>query len=190
MEEYEERTEKLSVPKNVGTEGFIKTLRTILSLPRVQRIEINAAGEVIYDRIVKAGEGSLPPVDFSVLEPWAIIRNGELEEMECDFNESAPIIISRLFNKIAQEGLVPVAFVVGANTNFWDWHLNTAGVSLSRHSSAYGLPLLSDRSVPDHSLILSAAYTRGSSLSQCHRFIAVGMHAADETPTEDEVQIL
>lgn len=194
MEGYEERTDSIRVPKNTGVDGFLKTLRRVLTLPRVQVINIDSSGMVSYTRIVREGEPPEPvDLDFSDLSPWSIVRNGTLEEFTVPHDAPATATIARLFNLLTQESLVPVAWVTGANSDFWAWHEETAGVRLTRQNMAYGVPIYTDREVPDHSLILCAAYTKGTTLVGCHRFLVVSMASfggQGEPPAETEVSIL
>lgn len=190
MEGYQERSSSISVPKNTGIEGFLRTLKGILTLPRVQSVNIDATGKINYTRYVREGETDNPiGVDYTGLDPWSIIRNGELEELTRHTEAPAPYVIAVMFNRIAREGLVPVAFATGADSDFWRWHERTADIELSRTSSAYGLPIFTDRQMPDHSLVLCAAFVKGS-LVDCHRFLSVSMGVIDLTPPETSVSIL
>jgi hypothetical protein len=192
MEGYEEKTSSVTVPKNTGVEGFMRTLRGILELRNVQSIAIDARGTVSYTRYVRQGETPVQlAVDYTSVEPWAIIRNGELEEVDTRGLPAASVV-ALLFNRVASEGLVPIAFASGAGTFFWSWHEETSGIRLSRRGQVYGLPLYIDRQMPDHSLVLCAAHVRGS-LVDCHRFLTVTMAlplSVQAIPPPTEVQIL
>lgn len=193
MEGYEERTSSISVPKNTGIDGFLKTLRSVLDLTRVQTIKIDSSGKVTYTRIVREGEGSSPlEVDFADLQPWGIIRNGEIEEFIEHGRHPAPVTIARMFDMLTRESLIPIALVTGSNSIFWAWHEETSGVRLVKQNMAYGIPIYPDREVPDHALILCAAYTKGTTLVGCHRFLSVSMASYGDqyTPPETEVSIL
>lgn len=183
MEGYEEKTSLVTVPKNTGIEGFLRAVRGVLALPFVQGIQIDAKGALRYTRYVKAGESEAPlAVNYEGLDPWSIIRNGVLEEITHEPGDSATSIIAYMFDFIAREGLVPTAFASGAGSHFWQWHSVTAGVELGRKTTAYGLPFLTDRQMPDHSLVLCAAYIRGGSLVDCHRFLMTGMTTGERVP--------
>lgn len=189
MDGYAEKTSSVAVPKNTGIDGFLKTLRTILALPRVQTISIDAKGKVSYMRYVREGETDVPlNVEYAGLEPWNIIRNGQIEEIDLDPATPAPAVISVMFNRVAREGLVPIAFATGAGSHFWKWHERTSGVSLSKTTTVYGLPLFTDRQMPDHALVMCAAFVKGS-LVDCHRFLNVSM-GIDYEPPETSVSIL
>jgi len=189
MSAYQEKTNSVVVPKNTGVEGFIKTLRGILSLPRVQSINIDAKGKVQYTRYVREGETDSPlGVDYTNIEPWSIIRNGHLDELNYRNGEPATNVIAAMFDKVACEGLTPIAFATGADTDLWSWHQRTAGVTLTKTNSIYGLPVYMDRQMPDYSLVLCAAYVKGG-LSDCHRFISTSMGADPGVP-ETTVSIL
>jgi hypothetical protein len=190
MDGYEEKTSSISVPKNTGVEGFLKTIRGILTLPRVRGIAIDVSGKVSYTRYVREGEPDTPvPVDYTGLDPWSIIRNGELEEMPYELGTPSTSVIAAMFNRITREGLIPVAFASGADSHFWRWHEKTSGLSLVKKTSAYGLPIYTDRQMPDYSLVLCASYVRGN-LIDCHRFLSVSMGVVDFAPPETHVSIL
>jgi len=183
MDGYQEKTSSVSVPKNTGIDGFLKTLRTILLLPRVQTISIDAKGKVSYMRYVREGEPDTAiDVDYTGLEPWSVIRNGHLDEIALNGDEPAPSVLAAMFNKVACEGLVPVAFATGADTAFWSWHKRTSGVDLAKTATVYGLPLYTDRQLPDYSLVICASYIRGS-LVDCHRFIKATMGTEFAAPS-------
>lgn len=190
MDTYEQKTSSISVPKSTGVEGFLKTLRSILTLPRVQSINIDASGKVSYTRYVRDGEpDNAVGVDYTGLEPWSIIRNGDLDELSYEPGLPAPSVIASMFNRVTSEGLVPVAFATGAGSHLWKWHEDTSGVRLVHKASAYGLPILTDRQMPDYSLVLCAAFVRGS-LVDCHRFISASMGVTEFEPPETNVSIL
>lgn len=187
---YAERSHSISVPKNTGIDGFLRTLRSILVLPRVQSINIDSTGAVRYTRYVHEEETDHPvAVDYEDLEPWGVIRNGDLEEVSIPIS-SASSVISYMLNKVTQEGLVPAAFAIGVNSALWAWHERTSGVRLTQKSGMlYGLPVYTDRQIPDTRLILCGAYVRGG-LINCHRFIATSMSEPVSTPPQTLVEIL
>ena len=190
MEGYKERQSSISVPKNSGVDGFLRTLRTILELPRVQNISIGSDGVVRYMRYVREGEPDGPAqIDYSDLAPWNIIRNSNsLQEIEHELDTPAPTVIANLFNILGQEGLVPIAFATGAASTFWRWHERTAGIRLTQRASAYGLPIYADSQMPDYSLVLCAAFVR-TGLVDCHRFLMVGMQSEEFAPPDTNVSI-
>jgi hypothetical protein len=190
MDGYSERTHAITVPKNTGVDGFLRTLRGILGLPRVRNISIDATGAVRYTRYVREDEPDSPiQVDYTGLEPWAIIRNQELEELPLPPSTPAPSVIAFMFNRLTQDSLAPIAFATGARSEFWRWHERTSGVRLARAGMAYGLPIYTDRQIPDDSLILCAAYIKGS-LIDCHRFLTTSMSDVGFKPPETSVEIL
>lgn len=189
MDGYQEKSSSVTVPKNTGIDGFLRTLKTILSLPRVQTINIDAKGKVNYTRYVRDGEPESPVnVDYAGLDPWSIIRNGQLDELQYMELEPAPSVIAAMFNHVAREGLVPIAFATGADTHFWRWHHRTSRVDLARTSVVYGLPIYTDRQMPDHSLVLCSGFVKGS-LIDCHRFLNTAMGVEFEAP-DTSVNIL
>jgi hypothetical protein len=190
MEGYQTRVNSIAVPKNTGIDGFLRTLKEILGLSRVQSISIDATGKIDYTRYVREAETDNPiSVDYAGLDPWSIIRNGDLVEMRHPPDLPAPSIIALMFNRITREDLVPIAFATGADSDFWEWHRRTAGVELSPVGSAYGLPLYTDRQMPDHALVLCAGFAKGG-LAECHRFLSVSMGIVDNKPPVTSVMIL
>lgn len=189
MDGYEEKTSSVAVPRNTGVDGFLKTLRTILQLPRVQSINIDSKGKVSYVRYVREGETDTPiNLDYAGLEPWNIIRNGQLEELHSMEHAPATTVIATMFNRIAREGLTPIAFATGVGTHLWRWHERTSQVELAKTPTVYGLPIYTDRQMPDHCIVLCASFVRGS-LIDCHRFISASM-GIDFEPPDTSVSIL
>jgi hypothetical protein len=162
MDEYREISESISVPKNTGIDGFLRSIKTILQLPRVQRIVIDSKGKVTYDRLVLNGESKPVGVDFEDLEPWGVIRNGEVQEISM-YSNNAAIVITALLDHVSLEKMYPVAFVTGANTIFNKWYTQTTGFRLTSDQFICGVPLLKDRNIPDTALIVCAtAYIKGA----------------------------
>jgi hypothetical protein len=163
MPEYKEVTSTINVPKNTGVEGFISTIRKILSVPRIQTIAINAQGHIKYTHVAREGEeaGDLE-VDFSSIRPSGIVRNGELVELEEDKNPTRAV--ARLFERASQEHLFPVSWVSGPSSTFWLWH-EREGLTMSpSRDQAYGLPFLYDDHFPPSTLVLCTGYTRTSAM--------------------------
>ena len=174
MPEYKTATERITVPKNTGLEGFLKTLRKILVLPRVQNIVINANGRITYERAVREDENMEPiEVDFSDISPGAIVRNCDLREIE---EENEPTrAVARLFEAVAQDHLVPTAFVSGPGSTFWLWHEKYDFTLSSSRDQAYGVPFLYDEYFPPFSLVLCASYTRSAALSEIRKSFKIQM---------------
>lgn len=163
MPQYKEVTETVEVPKNTGAEGFILTLRKILSMPRVQQVHINAAGKVRFSRVVREEEDTHPlEMDFSTVLPSGIVRNNELVElME---HPDPTIAVAKMFERVTQEHLFPVAWVSGPGSTFWLWH-EKVGLNMSPgRDEAYGVPFLYDEHFPPSALVLCTGYTRTSAM--------------------------
>lgn len=169
MTDYKEVTGRVQVPPNTGLEGFLSTIKQIIRRPRVQEIVIDSRGSVSFRRFVLEGEAVEGPnnnfgVDFQDLQPWYIIRNAQLEEVLLPPNPNAAVAIGYLFEKAAADKLRPLAFATGANTSLWDWYQLTTGRALPRFivegSPFFGLPVLTDRQIPDTALLLAAGYGR------------------------------
>jgi len=175
--QYEEVTRTLEVPKNVGPGGFILALKQIIQLPRVQRVEIMASGKVSYTYYKQEGAPDRPlSVDFETIAPSAIVRNTEMIELPLVEEDTAPAVVCKMFRAVRVAGLVPIAFVTGADTAFWGWH-SRAGIVApdGAKDDAYGLPLVQDRHIPDEVLVLCAGYARSSALVDTVRSFKVVM---------------
>jgi hypothetical protein len=164
MSDYTEINESVEVPKNTGTKGFLRALEDILKLPRVQSIEIDSRGKVSYRYFIRSGEEHAPlKTDFETLKPYAAIRNGgAIDEIGAP-DRNAAMALGQLFNAASVDHLFPVAFASGANTIFWDW-AQGSGLNLTSHEELFGLPFVTDRNIPDESLILGAAFARNAAL--------------------------
>ena len=166
--EYKEYEEKLSIPKGSGVEGFIRALRSVLTLPRLKQVVIDGRGSVSYTYSVRENEGKRPITEeslhFDDLMPYALVRNGVVTEMMApEFHHNAANALGHLFQAVAADHLFPVAFVAGANSRFWQWYTKTTALS-GPHEELFGVPFLTDRMLPDEVLVLCAAYNRGDSI--------------------------
>lgn len=170
MAEYEEVEGAVEVPKNSGVEGFLKAIKAVLKLPRIQGIDIDAKGKVSYKHFVRAGERYSPTLDisFDELMPYAIIRNSLVVELPKP-HDNAAIAIHQLFDMSARDLLHPEAVVVGANTQLWEWYKRTTDISPVSQEELCGVPLLRDRMLEDHVVVLCAGYVRGGELTDTQK---------------------
>jgi hypothetical protein len=175
MPEYREIEETLNVPKSVGMEGFLRTIREILKLPQVMSVNIDANGAVTYRRFVMENEPATVGIDFSDLEPWGVIRNGEVEELPV-LSQSAAIVLGMMMDRASAEKMHPVAFVTGANSVFWEWFFDSTGHRITSREYVLGLPLHTDRHAPDTALILCAALTRDAALVDTRKSYKIEMN--------------
>lgn len=192
--EYREVTGTINVPKNTGIEGFLSTIRQLLIRPRLQSIHIDSRGTVTFKRFVLDGEDIGGPnnnygVDLESVQPHHVVRNAEaLLEAPLPQGAPAPVVVGMMFDKVAQDKLRPLAFVVGAGTLLWQWHTFTTGHSVIDHSFYFGLPVLTDRQIPDAALLLCAGYGRDAA------FIDTRMIYKAEIPEyvmpETEVEVM
>jgi hypothetical protein len=193
MDEFEEVTGTIEVPKNTGIEGFMSTVRQLLTFSRLQSIFIDSRGKVTFKRFVLQGEdaGSTNNnygVDLESVRPSHVTRNADMIELTPPAGLPAPVVIGLLFDKSAQDKLRPLAFVVGAGSTLWQWYRFTTGHDLVDRSSFFGLPVLADRMVPDTALLLCSGYGRDAA------FIDTRMSYKVEIPEyvmpETEVEVM
>jgi hypothetical protein len=190
--EYQEVTDTLEVPKHVGVEGFILAIRSILKLPRVVSIAIDAKGKITHTRFIRKEEPRKTiEVDFDTVAPSAIIRNGTVVEMDLEaYMNNAATCIAAMFARAAADHMYPVAWVVGGATHLHQWHQKTTEVSLPANS-VYGLQVFYDRFIPDETLLLACAYGPNSALVDTRMAYKITMPGAppvrlEEPPPPDE----
>lgn len=166
-------TETIEVPKETGKAGLLRLLENIIDLKRVVEIHVlahRAPVKVNYKRFAAEDEPDKPlAVDLESLSPYAVLRNGEIQEIDGG-NGPAAIVIAHLFREVSLVGLWPIAFVGGRASRFWDWHKETMGMLPSQtREDAYGLPFLTDRHVADDTLLLAASYDRAATIIDARR---------------------
>lgn len=176
MTDYRLHEEKIDVPKGAGRRGFLHTIDQILQLDRVQGINIDARGNVTYTRYVRddSSEPDIgPKISFESLMPYASIRNGAMAELP---PVSVPSrAIAKLFQRVANERLHPIAFVTGANPTLWEWLQEAEGIETENREEFYGLPVLADRHLDDYVLILAAAFGRSAGIADVQKSFKIIM---------------
>jgi hypothetical protein len=176
--EYKLISDEVEIPKNTGMEGFLHTVKEILKLPRVQSINIDARGKVKYERYLADGEEPKIGIDFKGLEPWGVIRNGEVEELSVPM-KSAMSVLDMVFEFVQREKFFPIAFVTGANSILESW------MRCSPKTSLFGLPIYRDRNCPDTVLLLCAAYSRDAALIDTQKSFKIEMVIVESGPDQD-----
>lgn len=173
---WQEKKGTIQVPKGSGIEGFISSLRTILQLGRVQRVQIDVTGKVEVTRFVREGEEVLPEApSFDDVLPYAIIRNSIIEEIEIPLDAPAPHALTLLFKRVADQKLTPLGLVSGFGSTFWEWHKKSCGIELLKQNEVYGLPFLFDNAIPDYTLFLCAGFTRTTPFTETHSSFKITM---------------
>lgn len=185
------KTETIDVPKETGKAGLLHLLETIIDLKRVVEIHVlahRAPVKVSYKRFMAEDEPDRPlAIDLESLSPYAVLRNGEIQEFDGGTSPAA-IVIAHLFREVSLTGLWPIAFVSGKASRFWDWHKETMGMVPSQtREDAYGLPFLTDRQVSDDILLLAASYDRTATIIDAQRAFKL-LLPAPSIRTDVEVQ--
>jgi lactobin A/cerein 7B family class IIb bacteriocin len=173
MSQFKPVEETIEVPKETGKAGLLRVLEEIIDLKRVVEVRILASRppvKVFYKRFVAEGEPERPlSIDLESLSPYAVLRNGEIQEIDGGAGPAA-VVIARLFREVSLVGLWPIAFVGGRASRFWAWHKETMGALPSQtHEDAYGLPFLTDRQIDDDVLLLAASYDRAAAIIDAQR---------------------
>ena len=188
MDDYEEVTDVVEVPKNTGIDGFLQVIRTYLRVPRVQDINIDARGRVTVRRWAKPNDSERNVgVDFEALSPSGVARNAHVEEVSMYDGANAAVVLGGLLDRCANDQLKPLAFLTGANPALWDWYKTTTGVRLRNRSALHGLPLYTDRELPDTALLLAAGYGRDAALIDARTVYKLEMPAYEIPDTTVEV---
>ncbi len=165
MNEFKEVTDTIQVPRNTGIEGFLHTVKTLLRLPKVTDIHIDSRGTITCKRYAKEGDSTHNAgVDFEALTPSSIVRNTHVDEVTAPSNANAAVLIGSLFDMVSVAQLKPLAFLTGADSALWEWYRTTTHSSLNSRDTLHGLPLHTDRKIPDTALILAAGYGRDAAL--------------------------
>lgn len=182
MAEYTEITGTIEVPKNAGIEGFLKAIKGVLKLLRVQSINIRANGTIEYTYYLREGEQAKPElqISFDELMPYAIIRNGDVQELR-NVPTVASTAIMALFDLAAVDQLHPTALVVGANSQLWDWYQQSMDRVFSKEEVC-GVPIFRERLLEDHVVVLCAGYIRGGELIDTKRSYKICIPPLKATP--------
>jgi hypothetical protein len=169
-------TKTIEVPKNTGPDGFMVAVKSIIRIPRVKSIEINAKGVITYSYYKIEGSPDAPmSVEFETVTAAAVIRNTDTIEIQYPQDEPAPLIICRMFRAVRVAGLVPIQFVSGVGTSIWEWHASS-GMDISDvRDELYGLPLVLDPHIPDEALVLCAGYDKNSTMIDAVRSFKAAM---------------
>lgn len=148
----------VTVPKNTGVEGFLRTLGDLLERPRLKQIVIDAKGCVTYTQLVpeEAVDPDEEPFAFrhKDLTPSEIIKRVRLKEYAAPPHAACAVL--DLLGQASRRGLYPKAFVVGTGSQLSAWFEASTGSPLDFSGMLSGLPLLEDGAVPDQALVLLA----------------------------------
>ena len=148
----------VTVPKNTGVEGFLRTLGDLLKRPRLKQIVIDAKGCVTYTQLVSEGEADPEEEPYAFrhkdLTPSEIIKRVRLKEYTASKHAACALI--DLLGQASRRGLYPKAFVVGTDSRLRGWFEESTGNPQDFSEMLSGLPLLEDGGVPDQALVLLA----------------------------------
>lgn len=192
MNDLKEVKDTIEVPKNTGIEGFLQAIRGLLRLPKIVDIHIDARGKISYRRYVREADNSPNAgldVEWAKLQPAFIVRNTDVEEVSAYESTNAGVVIGSMLDMVAVAQLHPLAFVTGADTVLWEWYRVTTGVVLRGKSSLHGLPLYTDRNLPDTALILTAGYGRDAELIDARNSYKLEMSVISYPKQNVEVMI-
>ena len=156
MGDVSEVTQQVKVPANTGVEGFLHAIREIVRKPQVLRIVIEASGMVSYTRRTNDEIEDNVGINFSHLEPYAIIRNSETKELTYPLSLSAPEVLVAMMDELASNGYSPICFVIGMDSSIWNWFYLSAGIELQHKRSLLGYPIYEDKDIPATALVLCA----------------------------------
>ena len=170
--ELEPVVSTIEVPKSSGIDGFIKLIRSILKLGRVQYINISANGTVEYKylRHPENREGGINPEQFfEDVAPSHLIRSASiLREVMFADDAHALEVLFRMLRSAYIDGVHPVAWASGAATILPKWLVNRSYLSeeqVTPCDTLLGFPVYKDRKLPDEALVLCATPERSAELA-------------------------
>ena len=167
----------VEVPTNTGVEGFVRTIRTILKMPRVQSIHIDSRGRINFKYVALETDdedGGGFKIDFDNLEPYYLIRQAAVDELSPEASNAA-VVLTMMLDRAALENLYPIAFVTSPNSILSEWYALSTGYKLSASGKLCGLPVLTDRHAPDTALLLCLGYTREASMADVQKSYKIEM---------------
>lgn len=188
--ELKEVEDTVEVPPNTGEAGFLHTIRTYLRMPRVQEINIDSRGKIRVRRYAKRNDSDRNTgvdLDFSELQPHSIVRNTLVEEVSVLEGANAAVVLGGLLDMVAVSQLKPLAFMTGADSVLWEWYRISTGVVLKNRQSLHGLPIYTDRVLPDTALILAAGYGRDAALVDTRIALKIEMPIYPQPETTVEI---
>jgi hypothetical protein len=166
--EYEQHDEEIDIPHGAGSAGLLEAVRGVLTLPRVQSIEINVRGKITYSFFLPKGEKAKEPViNFEKVMPYAIARNGKIEELPYPSGD-AITACAELFERAERDHMYPVSFLGGEKTDFWPWYAEARGhegAAANTREELFGIPFLIDSHMENTTLLLCTAYRRGAPIT-------------------------
>lgn len=190
MSALKEVTNTVEVPASTGVEGFLHAVREIIKQPLVQKVVIDAKGRVSYTRLVQEGEEEVKNygVDFGPLEPYAVIRNADTQELSYPPNLGACDIITAMLDAVSTHGYTPICFATGINTMLWNWSHFSSGIELQSREFLSGFPIFYDRQLPDTALVLCAGVGQTRALIDTR--LAVKVEMQQNRVLNDDMEIL
>lgn len=171
--ELELVTAAVDIPRNTGIEGFLQMLRSLLRIKRLQEIVISVTrhGSITYKYLAEreTEQTALDPCKLlENLNPMHYLQRSEMKEVGLQEGEASPQMLLRLFRAAENDGMRPICWVVGAGSALPRWLRK--GTTFTEdfaypNETLCGLPILSDRFVPDEALVLCAGHGIGSEMS-------------------------
>ncbi len=175
MSQLVEKSGRVEVPKGAGVEGFVRAMRAILRLPRVQSVHINNKGEMEFVRLARPDEEPQSlSVDFESVMPYSIIRNNQLRELAVPQDNAAVALVS-LFRQVTLDRLFPISFVGSPASSVWSWFRASNGMEIPETDELFGFPFLVDTQVENEVLMLCTAPTRSAALIDTSRTYKISM---------------
>jgi HPt (histidine-containing phosphotransfer) domain-containing protein len=166
---YTQHEEEIEVPRGTGVRGFLATIAQVLKLPRVQRVEIDSKGKIIYSFLLRDGEEQRAlGMKFDDLMPYAIARNAEVQELPT-VDSKAQIALLQMIRVCSIERLYPLAWVTGTGTKLWEWYERTTGLGAELRDELLSFPVFTDKDCPDEALLLFTGSSRHDLLENAQK---------------------
>jgi hypothetical protein len=163
--EYEQHDEEIELPKGSGIPGILEAIRGVLALPRVTNIQIAAPAKITYTFFLRKGDKSPGvKVNFEDVMPYAIVRNGEVEEIPYP-SANAAVACAEMFERSHRDHMYPVCFLGGQDSALWAWYQDSVGHPSPTEDDLFGLPFLTDRAMEDMALLLCTSFKKGGTIT-------------------------
>jgi hypothetical protein len=182
--EFVEVSNSIDIPRAAGVKGLVKTIEAVLhEIPRVKSLSVNTAGKLTYVWYAPKDVVGDNPTDMledklslGELTPYAVLRGKPILEVlpKC----TGLAVFVELFHAMNVDRLYPICLVVGTMSLLpaWARHYGLDDSYTRLFESAvvsdarlFGVPIVSDRHIPDEVIILCASYARTEDVEDTYR---------------------
>jgi len=175
-------TRKYETTAPADVSGFLRYVRDILRMPRVQRIEITP-GKIRWEREVVPGEpAEASPLEGEEFDPATLLKACALTDLP--WTEKPEVAFYRVLSAFDQNGLVPGGVVVPAGPGVWSWLRHPEPPPAASVRYLLGLPVVFAPTLPDEAVFVFAASVPGLPLERASHAVRIPYpaHAITRVP--------